>query len=218
MVFHSSISVYAVCPYCNSTVVRHDADLEAIGTMAALPEDMSPLQLGTEGYYQGAHFSLIGRMGIGWQAGFWNEWFMAADDGRKGWLAEAQGFYAVSFEIENALDDAAKQRVQQHVAAIQSPNGTKSKSRATSELGSYLILNKQKLKVVDIKDAICVGSEGELPFVAPRGRRTISMDLLGAHGEFGCVEILNQDLRVYLGHYVDWDSLRCYNLRPLEGW
>ena len=63
VVFNSNHSVYAVCKYCHSMIVRHDLDVEAIGTMASLPEDMSPFQIGTEGYYQGTHFSLVGRDG-----------------------------------------------------------------------------------------------------------------------------------------------------------
>jgi hypothetical protein len=45
-----------------------------------------------------------------------------------------------------------------------------------------LKINNQKLKVVDIKKAVCIGSEGELPFPAPRGRQTTAIDLLGLFG------------------------------------
>jgi uncharacterized protein (DUF983 family) len=46
VVFKSASSVFAVCEYCQSTLVRHDQNLEDIGKMAALVEDRSPLQLG----------------------------------------------------------------------------------------------------------------------------------------------------------------------------
>src|SRR5512139_495009 len=138
--FASSISVYAVCKYCNSMIVRHDLDVEAIGKMAVLPDDMSPFQIGTEGFYLGQHFTLVGRMKMGWEDGSWNEWFMATDDGRKGWLAEAQGFYAVSFETEPpALDFAVK--------AIQD------QKKSGNFIGSNLRLNQIKFKVVDSKKA-----------------------------------------------------------------
>ena len=81
-------------------VVRRDLDVESIGTMAALPQDMSPFQIGTQGKFDGVGFGIIGRMKLSWENGYWNEWFIVSEDGRKGWLAEAQGFYAVSFEIE----------------------------------------------------------------------------------------------------------------------
>src|SRR5512139_643498 len=159
VVFTSNISVYAVCKYCSSMIVRHDLDVESIGIAAALPEDMSPFQIGTEGYYQGVHFSLVGRMKIGWEDGSWNEWFMVTDDGRKGWLAEAQGFYAVCFEVEPPPLDFAVRAIQHQ-------------KKDNSFIGSTLVLNSQKLKVVDSKKSSCLGSEGELPFAAPQGRLT----------------------------------------------
>lgn len=205
VVFTSNISVYAVCKFCSSMIVRHDVDVEAIGTMAALPDDMSPFQIGTEGYYQGAHFSLVGRMKIGWEDGSWNEWFMATDDGRKGWLAEAQGFYAISFETEPPPLDFA-------VKAIQD------QKKESNFIGSALTLNNQKFKVVDSKKASCIGSEGELPFAAPQGRLTVSVDLLSTHGDFGCVEIETGKLRAFTGRYVDWKEMRCSNIRQFDGW
>jgi hypothetical protein len=205
VVFTSNISVYAVCKYCRSMIVRHDLDVESIGTMAALPEDMSPFQIGTEGYYQGVHFSLVGRMKMGWADGTWNEWFMATDDGRKGWLAEAQGFYAICFEVEPPPLDFA-------VRAIQN------QKENNQFIGSSFVLNKQKLKIVDSKKVSCIGSEGELPLAAPQGRLTVSVDLLGPHGEFAGVEIETGKMRAFSGSYVDWKEIRCSNVRQFDGW
>ncbi len=217
VVFHSSLSVYAVCAYCRSMLVRRDVDVESIGTMAALPDDMSPLQIGTEGYYRGTRFTLLGRMKIGWQDGSWNEWFMISDDGRKGWLAEAQGFYAACYETEDKDIDShfSAKRLSAKVGELtfevdDMPAGPK--------LGSYIMLSKTKLKVVDVKQAVCIGSEGELPFSAPQGRKTRSIDLLGPDGEFACIEMEGDKRRVYFGHYIDWHELDWKNLRPLEGW
>ncbi len=207
--FLSNISVYAVCPYCNSMIVRHDLDVESIGTMAALPDDMSPFQIGTEGYYLGMHFTLAGRIKVGWEDGSWNEWFMNSDDGRKGWLAEAQGFYAVCYEVEPPPLDFAVQAIKSQKSGQQRDNNF---------IGSHLIINNQKLKVVDSKRCKCIGSEGELPFAAPKDRLTISVDLLGSRGEFGCVEIETGKMRAFTGRYVDWKELRCSNFRQFDGW
>jgi hypothetical protein len=197
--FQSSLSVYAICKYCSSMVVRRDLDVESIGTMAALPQDMSPFQIGAQGKFDGVGFGIIGRMKLSWEDGDWNEWFIVSEDGRKGWLAEAQGFYAVSFEIaENKKLEA--------------------KNLNSLEVGSFLKLSDNLLKIIDIKEATCVGCEGELPFVAPIGRKTKSFDLVGKSGEFASIEIENYHRRVYLGRYVDWKDLHCQNFRILEGW
>jgi hypothetical protein len=197
--FQSSLSVYAVCKYCSSMVVRRDLDVESIGTMAALPQDMSPFQIGTQGKFDGVGFGIIGRMKLSWEDGYWNEWCILSEDGRRGWLAEAQGFYAVSFEIAENEE-------------------LKEKNLDSLPVGSFLKFHDSLLKIVDIKEATCVGCEGELPFVAPKGRKTKSLDLVGKSGEFASIEIENNQRRVYLGRYVEWENLHCQNFRILEGW
>jgi hypothetical protein len=201
--FQSSLSVYAVCKYCQSMVVRHDLDVELIGKMASLPEDMSPLQIGTSGIYNGIRFGIIGRIRLSWTDGFWNEWFIIFDDGRKGWLAEAQGFYAVNFEID-----------QDKLPDLKEFNKESSKSF----LGKQLVISKKILKIVDIKEAVCVGSEGELPFTASQGRKITSIDLVGTNSEFASIEIEGDQRHVYIGNYVEWEELHCHNFRILEGW
>jgi hypothetical protein len=221
VIFQSNVSVYAVCGYCSSMLVRRDVDVENIGKMAALPEDMSPFMIGSEGHYQNAGFRIVGRMKIGWAQGYWNEWYLLLNNGAYGWLAEAQGSYAISFEYKEDLPpETAKAiaKLTQAAPGSQNPTSTPDITGLRNALGSHLFIQNLKYKLVDIKDAVCLGSEGELPFAAPKGRRTLSIDLLGFQGEFGSVEISQGKTRIYLGRYLEWEQLRCKNLRPLEGW
>ena len=192
-------------------LVRRDVDVENIGKMAALPEDMSPFMIGTEGYYQNARFRIVGRLKVGWAQGYWNEWHLLLDNGAYGWLAEAQGSYAISFEYKEKLPpETAK--------AVVKLTGKTPGNTASNALGTYLFIRDLKYKIVDIKEAVCIGSEGELPFAAPKGRKTLSIDLLGFHGEFGTVEFDQSKTAIFLGRYLEWEQLRCTNLRPLEDW
>jgi hypothetical protein len=194
--FQSSVSVTCVCPYCRSLVVRRDMDVEAIGVMAQLPDDISPFQLGTAGICKNIHFSLIGRMKIGWEDGSWNEWFMLTDEGKKGWLAEAQGSLAVSFEREE---------------------GTLPKT--PPKLGQGMTFGGKQFFVSDVKETECIGSEGELPFAAPKGRKTIAADLISSDGGFASIEYADvKPPRFYIGEYMEFDALRFTNLRALPGW
>lgn len=154
--FKSRVSVFGVCSYCASMVVRHDMNLETLGKMAQLPPDMSPLQLGTRGNYEGKRFELIGRLKIGWENGSWNEWYALFDDRREGWLAEAQGFYMVSFQ-EQSIDKVPKR-----------------KDLAPGR--SFPLVSEKIFQVDDIKEATCIGSEGELPMKGPKGRKSTSVD------------------------------------------
>ena len=225
--FQSSFSVYAVCRYCSAMIVRNDMDVKSIGTMASLPPDISPFQIGTYCEYQNVSFQLIGRMKIGWTDGAWNEWFFVASDGRKGWLAEAQGTYAISFEISdndplNVFTEAnppqiAKQPDPEPLSELNAKYKLDVDDTVPQPaLGKAYEWNDKTLHVVDVKDAICIGSEGELPFAAPQGRRTLSVDLLGTMGEFACIEIDKGKERIFVGQYVEWDELNCSNIRVPE--
>jgi hypothetical protein len=101
--FQSAASVFAVCDYCTSTLLRHGADVEAIGKMAALMDDPTLLRIGSEGVYKGVHFGVIGRIQLQHAAGLWNEWHIMFDDMRLGWLGEAAGEFFVTFKEKVAL-------------------------------------------------------------------------------------------------------------------
>jgi hypothetical protein len=91
----------AVCGYCQSTLVRHDVNIEDIGKMAALAEDASPIRRGMAGRYKGRAFSVIGRIQQQYEAGYWNEWYLLFDDQREGWLSEGSGQFYLTFAADN---------------------------------------------------------------------------------------------------------------------
>ena len=51
-----------MCSFCRSTVVRAGDQLRKIGESAEVFDDHTPLQLGAAGKYQGANFTLVGRL------------------------------------------------------------------------------------------------------------------------------------------------------------
>ena len=196
--FRSSFSVYAVCSYCGSTVVRRDRDVQAIGRVADLPPEVTPLQVGTELDWQGVRYTLAGRLRVAWQEGAWNEWFMVAGD-KTGWLADAQGFLSVAFPtpLEGLPDVAAG---------------------ALPGIGDTVTVAGRAFRVTDIKDAVCVGAEGELPFAAPAGRSATYLDMMDPAGGFAGLESSADGVELYLGHSTEFDALGLRNLRPIDGW
>jgi len=211
--FQSAQSVYAVCAYCQSMVVRTDVDVKSIGVMAALPDDMSPLQLGSGGYFEEQSFTIIGRLKIGWRDGLWNEWHLLMADGRRGWIGEAQGSFSISFEMERPLPHDVDQTFEFCLPLLTGGEGADEvRPGFTVELGGTT------LRAVDIKLATCLGSEGELPFAAPKGRRTVAIDCIGGEGEFATLDHDGREAHAYVGRYMEWDAFRFTNLRPLEGW
>ncbi|MFN7560785.1 MAG: DUF4178 domain-containing protein, partial [Prosthecobacter sp.] len=195
--FRSSIAVFAVCEHCRSAVVRKDFQLETFGLMAELPPDLSPLQIGTKGHYSGRGFTLIGRLRLHWGDGSWSEWCADFGGGTMGWIAEAMGFYMVSFQ--QSASEA--ERIDTNVSA-----------------GSRLVLAGQSWLVNDVKAARCLAAEGELPFaVAPDAVRT-SIDLTGPDGGFGTLEITGGQNTFSAGHYAQFEGLNFTELRKVPGW
>ena len=195
--FQSSISVFAVCPYCRSMLVRQNMNLTALGKMAELQDDASPLQIGTRGNYKGDPFTLVGRVRQNWGDGFWDEWNALFFSGRQGWLAEAQGYYMVSFEM-----------------ASQSPLPT----FESLKIGSEISLETGSFIVDDINNIVCEFSEGELPFAAPNGQKAVSVDLTGDNKIFANLVYSEAGTQFYKGEYIEFDHLQFSDLRTIDGW
>jgi ribosomal protein L37AE/L43A len=191
VVFKSASSVFAVCEYCQSTLVRHDQNLEDIGKMAALVEDRSPLQLGAEGSYKGVHFALIGRIQIKYSQGIWNEWHLLFDDMRTGWLSEAGGEYVLTFAqfVPEALpqfDDL--------------------------KIGQRFVLASQTWTVSNIENAECVAGQGELPFKVGAGYPVSAVDLRNK-ANFATLDYSETPPLLFVGEAVNFKSLKMSNLR-----
>ncbi|MBL8428871.1 MAG: DUF4178 domain-containing protein [Dechloromonas sp.] len=191
VVFKSASSVFAVCEYCQSTLVRHDQNLEDIGKMAALVEDRSPLQLGAEGSYKGVHFALIGRIQIKYSQGIWNEWHLLFDDMRTGWLSESGGEYVLTFA--------------QFVGeALPQFNDLK--------IGQRFVLASQTWTVSNIEKAECIAGQGELPFKVGAGYPVAAVDLRN-QANFATLDYSETPPLLFVGEAVDFPSLKMANLR-----
>ena len=198
--FASKITVFAVCPYCNSTILRDDVELKHLGEMAVLQDDYSVLQKGTSGSYDGKEFQLVGRVQYAWERGNWTEWFLYFPDNsspKGGWLAEAQGFYAVSFEEQPKTPLPAREEL--------SP-------------GQLVELQGAAFVVADIKTSKVAYSQGELPFAAVMGAERVSVDLSGDNDWFACIEYHQTESLLFLGRYATFSELQFQNYKELDGW
>lgn len=216
VIFKSKASVFAVCSYCNSSLVRNDMNLELIGKMSELQDDLTPLQIGTTGVFNNKSFEVIGRMKIGYSErgifesagqkkpvyadGFWNEWYVIFSNGETGWLPEVQGFYAMCFPYE--LTSQLEGRLP-----------TKDNVRIG---GSFHFPDFGVFSVQDIKKTTCLVAEGELPLTAVQDKKSLSVDL-SCGLSMATIEY-GDNIRLFFGHYVDFDNLSFNNLRRIDGW
>lgn len=193
-----------VCDYCRSTIVRHGEILQAMGKVAEVPDDVSPLQIGTRGRDGANEFELVGRVRMGWRDGGWNEWLALFDDGTTGWLSEAMGRYMMLRPIAHSglRTDAVKRVRDDKVVPI----------------GTEAVIDGTRYRVTDVKEATFVGSEGELPFSTPAGTPIKSVDLMAEDGRCASVQKDRGEVNVYSGRYVALAEIAVTGLRAFDGW
>jgi hypothetical protein len=194
-----------VCDFCHSTVVRSGDTLTIAGQAAEVPDDVSPLQIGTRGKDGGQSFELIGRVRWRWTDGAWSEWLMLFDDGTTGWLGEAMGRYMLLREAPlEPASAAAKTLAEGGQPAI----------------GTLEQIGGTQYTISDVKRVSCIASEGELPYRAPAGLEAVSVDLMRDDG--GCASIQLESgtdaPEAYAGRYVTLADIAATNLRAFEGW
>jgi hypothetical protein len=203
--FRSNDLPVKVCDYCRTSVLRTGGNLQAIGKIAEVPDDVSPLQLGVRGRDDGQSFELIGRVRWRYADGAWNEWLALFDDGSTGWVGESMGRYMMLRELP----------------AEQIPSGVVSyvQSGKPIKIGGEIKMAGTDYIVADAKDVTCVASEGELPFNAPLGLTATSIDLMTPDGE--CASIQKDqsgEVEAYVGRYMSLAELNATGLRSFEGW
>lgn len=195
--FPSRALAFAVCPYCGSMLARKDLDLQSLGKVALLQDEYSPLQIGSEGSYRGKSFVLTGRIRRRWAEGAWNEWYMDFGDECESWLAEAQGFYSVSRpeDLPSRVPGLEQLRV-----------------------GTPWEFNGKRFAVDDRRETKVEGIAGQLPFLLKPGETTFGVDFSGPDGRFATMEFSGDEVRLYVGEYLELPDLKMKNMRVLDGW
>lgn len=198
-----SSAPYAVCGYCQSIIMRSGAAPEAIGKTAVLPFDVSPIQIGTTLQADGLSFEVVGRVRWGWAQGSWNEWLLRGSDGSQRWLGEAMGMFMLTAERPDLLD--------QRIALAFNETGV-------VEINDRLDADGESFAAADIKQAHCLGGEGELPFPTPTDWSMVSVDFRTTDGSALSMQRDELGTTIWHGRYIELESMRPRNLRILEGW
>ncbi|HEU4390954.1 MAG TPA: DUF4178 domain-containing protein, partial [Blastocatellia bacterium] len=189
--FKISSSIVTVCDFCHSVVARGDRKLEDLGKVADIVESGSPLQIGMQGSFNGMFFELTGHTQLGHAAGgLWDEWYAAFADGRWGWLAEAQGRYYLTFQL-----DMPEQSLIPPFDALQ--------------LGQPVsgIPGSVPMMVAEKGEAAQLGAKGEIPYRVTPGETYTYADLSGPGGVFGTIDYSEERPLVFIGREVPFEQL-----------
>lgn len=186
VIFKSGSSVVVVCEFCHSVVARTDRGVEDMGKVADVVESGSPLEVGLRGAVRNVPFTLTGRAQLAHAAGgMWDEWYAAFEDGRWGWLAEAQGRFYLTFQI-------------------QIPNPALLVPFEHLQLGQPVVaIPSQNPPVVAEKgEARMLAAEGEIPYRLVPNEVYQYADLSGAEGIFGTLDYGDSPPNVFVGREV----------------
>jgi len=171
-------SIVVVCNYCHSVIARTDRDLESLGKVAALIDTGSVLRRDLPGKYGRVGFRLTGRTQLRNQTGAtWDEWYAAFDDGRWGWLAEAQSRYFITFTVAGAKPPAMEEIA----------------------VGERLVVPADMV-VNEIGRAELVGAEGEIPWRAVPGSVYTYADLSGRERRFATIDYSEETPLLFEGY------------------
>jgi ssDNA-binding Zn-finger/Zn-ribbon topoisomerase 1 len=191
IIFKRGSSIVVVCEFCNSAIARGDRNLEDLGKVAELVETGSPLDVGLKGVYRGVSFELTGRAQLGHSAGgLWDEWYAAFQDGRLGWLAEAQGRFYLTFQkpmSEHGLIEPFDML----------------------ELGEPVAAMPSSVPFVVAEKGVAraLGAKGEIPYKLVPGEEYAYADLSGPNGEFATLDYSQFPPLIFVGREVPLSEL-----------
>ncbi len=193
--FRSHASVMAVCAYCAATVIKDGDAVKDLGKMSSVLEDFSPIQIGTSGSFGGLAFSVIGRIQLRYDEGIWNEWYLLFDDASVSWLGDSSGLYTLT-TLRNE-DGALPAFTELQAAKLVSIAG-------------------QRYTTAEVREADCIGGQGELPFKVGQGWHARVADFR-AGASFVTLDYSDGERpALFTGAAVTLDQLQCQMLRDEE--
>lgn len=198
--FASAQSVFAVCPYCHSSIVREGDALKRIGKMAEVFSDYSPLKLnqtgqfakGSQGKPEG--FRLVGRLQYKGETGSWNEWLALGDSGETAVISEDNGQFVLS-----------------------RPSQAPAKNLPPADRwqpGQSIAISGVQYSVTSVVLAQLMAAEGEMPHQPELGKPFTVVELRTEDDKVLSIDYSEDPPAVYLGAPVLLGALKIDGLRP----
>jgi hypothetical protein len=191
--FRYDDSFVRICAYCRAAVQRTDRGVDSLGQVADLVPMESPLRLFADGQLGSQSFILVGMAQLRHQSGGMTQEWYARFSGSWGWLAEAQGRYYMTFEVDGARVPPIESLEPGAQVDLPTMLGT-TRTYTVGELGraTYLAAN------------------GELPFrLVPDGTYQFA-DLSDGEGNFATIDYGEEEgdtPTLYVGHQVSLADL-----------
>lgn len=187
--FRNAATLFVVCEYCKSSSWRTDVDLQLVGKVANVAEIDTPFALGARGEIGGIPWMIVGLVQLDHGRGPWNEWCLSMGDGSWAWLAEAQGEYIITKELDEDVN---------------APNYDH------LDLGENIRLGDAGLfSVVERGEGIVTTALGEIPVKLQIGGKFRYADLRGAGTRFATMDFGASEVYeiIYIGNIYSLNEL-----------
>ena len=171
-------SKVVICAYCGQTCNVTPDGLDPSGQKTDLADFESILAIGKTGTIKGEKFKVHGRLRYKYDEGFWDEWFVTLESGKKLWLQEDEGEFT-AFEKET----------------LTSPLPAFEEIR----VGSMVSVNDKSAFVTEKSTAFIAGGVGELFFKIVPGMEVKCFDG-NAGGQLLSVEFTPDEINLSVGH------------------
>lgn len=177
MELKSAFTKSIVCPYCDSTNVFEDEEVNVSGKMAKLSKARSIFSIGRTGTMKGRKFEVLGRLRYGYEDGFWDEWFLQFEDGQCGWVTEEEGEMSMFHKdlLESPIENLDNVRV-----------------------GQFLQVEDKKVFITEIDDVKVMGGEGELHYRVVPGKELLHVEG-NAGGKLVSIEVWPREIELHVG-------------------
>lgn len=177
-----------VCQFCESAVLLDEKAARVAGKMAVLAQTPSPFFVGGSGTLMDRRFNILGRVRYGYERGYWDEWYLAFEDGSTVWIGEDENNFTLESHDES------------ETAPIE---------YADAYPGQSIQLGATTFALDEKGIAICEGGEGQLPFPIVSGERVPFLDL-SLSDRFATIEYDIEDTtaRVFRGRRLDLSEVQ----------
>lgn len=177
------------CEACDTVSAIEKDGVDPLGKTATLTDFMSVLTVGAVASIHGRRFQALGRVRFEYDDGYWDEWYLAFDDGTDGWLEEDEGELALVSQVPM--------------------NGTPPHPNQV-RAGERVTWGDASIYVMETGTATLVGMEGQLP----RGHFIgLTMDYLDGtmDGQVVMLEFMPNEIECFIGTKVDFDDVQVEN-------
>ncbi len=173
-----------VCPACNTTSLLENGSMQDIGKSAILTEEPSIFQIYQTYRHRDWVFTPIGRVryAYGDDEGYWDEWFVRGNNGKTAWVSVDEGEIAIESIVSKKMNLPAFDEI---------------------KVGGAIMINRQRMKIIEKNVCVCTGAQGELPFKVIPNETYNYIDLLGPKRQSFTIEYQDTGIDCYKGVWID---------------